>query len=49
MINIYEIDEYWWVIMRDDIPGNPIKILFMFRIAERTEISGILRCAGDEA
>jgi hypothetical protein len=45
MINISEIDEYWWVIMREDNPGTDKETQIRPKIFKFTEISGIISSA----
>jgi hypothetical protein len=49
MINISEIDEYWWVIMREDDQGMDKKILIRPGILKNHAISGITSRAGGGA
>jgi hypothetical protein len=49
MINIYEIDEYWWVMMREEVSGNPGKIIFRHLLLKGPYSSGIMWHAGGGA
>jgi hypothetical protein len=46
MINISEIDEYWWVIMREDNPGMDKKTQILPQLFKNQAISGIISRAG---
>jgi hypothetical protein len=49
MINISEIDEYRWVIMREDYPGMDKKTQIQPEIFNKAEILGIASRAGGGA
>jgi hypothetical protein len=42
MINISEIDEYWWVMMREEVSGNPGKTNSRRLMLKIPYISGIM-------
>jgi hypothetical protein len=46
MINIHEIDEYWWVIMREKILWKFVKTKIMTEKIKKPEISDLFDCAG---
>jgi len=45
MINISKNDEYWWVIMREAVPGKDKETQIRPEIFKSPEILGIISCA----